>query len=146
MLMFLAALQDVPADVREAAVMDGANRWQRFRAVTLPALRPTLFLVTTLGLIGTWQVFDQVYLISQGNPAKTTLTPAYLSYTSAFETAQWGRAAAMSFVLFAIIVVLTTLQRFLMRDKDAAAEKKAVRAAQRARAGSSKTTFFQAGR
>jgi multiple sugar transport system permease protein len=146
MLMFLAALQDVPADVREAAVMDGANRWQRFRAVTLPALRPTLFLVTTLGLIGTWQVFDQVYLISQGNPAKTTLTPAYLSYTSAFETAQWGRAAAMSFVLFAIIVVLTTLQRFLMRDKDAIAEKKAVRAAQRARAGSSKTTFFQAGR
>jgi multiple sugar transport system permease protein len=146
MLMFLAALQDVPADVREAAVMDGANRWQRFRAVTLPALRPTLFLVTTLGLIGTWQVFDQVYLISQGNTAKTTLTPAYLSYTSAFETGQWGRAAAMSFVLFAIIVVLTTAQRFLMRDKDAIAEKKATRAAQRARAATSKTTFFQAGR
>jgi len=143
MLMFLAALQDVPADVREAAVMDGANRWQRFRAVTLPALRPALFLVTTLGLIGTWQVFDQVYLISQGNPAKTTLTPAYLSYTSAFETGQWGRAAAMSFVLFAIIVVLTTLQRFLMRDKDAAAEKKAARAVARRRTS---TTFFHADR
>ncbi len=57
-----------------------------------------------------------------------------------------GRAAAMSFVLFAIIVVLTTLQRFLMRDKDAAAEKKAVRAAERARAATTKTTFFQAGR
>jgi len=146
MLMFLAALQDVPADVREAAVMDGADRWQRFRAVTLPALRPTLFLVTTLGLIGTWQVFDQVYLISQGNPAKTTLTPAYLSYTSAFETGQWGRAAAMSFVLFAIIVVLTTLQRFLMRDKDAAAEKKAARAVARRRTASSRTTFFHADR
>ena len=146
MLMFLAALQDVPADVQEAARMDGANAWQRFRNVTLPALRPTLFLVTTLGLIGTWQVFDQVYLISQGNPAKTTLTPAYLSYTSAFETGQWGRAAAMSFVLFAIIVVLTTVQRYVMRDKDAIAEKKAAKAAQRRRSSSSRTTFFHAGR
>ncbi|WP_082557221.1 carbohydrate ABC transporter permease [Modestobacter sp. Leaf380] len=143
MLMFLAALQDVPKDVQEAAVMDGANPWQRFRAVTLPALKPTLFLVITLGLIGTWQVFDQVYLISQGNPAKTTLTPAYLSYTSAFETGQWGRAAAMSFVLFAIIIVLTSVQRFVMRDKDAIAEKKAARAV--ARRSPSKTTFFHAG-
>ena len=109
-------------------------------------LKPTLFTVLTLGLIGTWQVFDQVYLISQGNPAKTTLTPAYLSYTSAFETGQWGRAAAMSFVLFAIIVVLTTVQRYVMRDKDAIAEKKAARAAQRRRSSSSRTTFFHAGR
>ena len=58
MLLFLAALQDIPDDVQEAAMVDGTTTWQRFRAVTLPALKPTLFLVLTLGLIGTWQVFD----------------------------------------------------------------------------------------
>ena len=71
MLLFLAALQDIPEDVEEAAMMDGTTAWQRFRAVTLPALKPTLFLVLTLGLIGTWQVFDQIYIMSQGGPAKT---------------------------------------------------------------------------
>ncbi|MFC5381387.1 carbohydrate ABC transporter permease [Aquipuribacter nitratireducens] len=127
LLMFLAALQDVPVEVEEAAVVDGANRWQRFRAVTLPHLRPTVLLVLTLGLIGTWQVFDQIYVMTDGGPAKTTLTPAFLSYFYAFESFEWGVAAAMSFVLFAIIFVLTTLQRFLFRDKDAAAERKAQR-------------------
>ena len=67
-------------------------------------LKPTLFLVLTLGLIGTWQVFDQVYVMSQGNPAKTTLTPAYLSYQYAFLNHEWGIAAAIAFVLFVIIV------------------------------------------
>ena len=61
-------------------MMDGATGWQRFWRVTLPQLRPTLFTVLTLGLIGCWQVFDQIYTGTQGGPAKTTLTPAYLSY------------------------------------------------------------------
>jgi multiple sugar transport system permease protein len=132
MLMFLAALQDVPVEVEEAAVVDGANRWQRFRAVTLPHLRPTVLLVITLGIIGTWQVFDQVYVMTQGGPGKTTLTPAYLSYTYAFEQFQWGTAAAMSFILFLIIFLLTTFQRYVLRDKDAAREKKQLRQARRA--------------
>ena len=71
-------------------MMDGTTAWQRFRAVTLPALKPTMFLVFTLGLIGTWQVFDQVYMMSQGQPAKTTLTPAYLSYQTSFLTGEMG--------------------------------------------------------
>ncbi|WP_336921652.1 carbohydrate ABC transporter permease [Aquipuribacter sp. SD81] len=135
LLMFLAALQDVPVEVEEAALVDGANRWQRFRAVTLPHLRPTVLLVLTLGLIGTWQVFDQIYVMSQGAPAKTTLTPAYLSYFYAFESFQWGIAAAMSFVLFAIIFVLTTLQRWLFRDKDAIAQRRADRRRRKQRKG-----------
>jgi len=73
--LFLAALQDSPEDVEEAAMADGTTTWQRFRAVTLPALKPTMFLVLTLGLIGTWQVFDQVYIMIQGQPTTTTLTP-----------------------------------------------------------------------
>ena len=133
LLMFLAALQDVPAEVEEAAVMDGANRWQRFRAVTLPHLRPTTLLVVTLGVIGTWQVFDQVYVMTQGGPSKTTLTPAYLSYEYAFVSQQWGVAAAMAFVLFLIIFTLTSVQRWLFRDKDAAADRRALRRRKRER-------------
>lgn len=118
MLLFLAALQAISADVEEAAVMDGTSGWQRFRYVTLPMLRPTLFTVITLGLIGTWQVFDQIYTGTQGGPAKTTLTPAYLSYNAAFTNNQWGRGAAIAFVLFAIIVVLTVVQRLVLRERD----------------------------
>ena len=117
MLMFLAALQDVPNDVVEAAVVDGATRWQIFRSVTLPALRPTLFLVITLGLIGAWQVFDQIYLTGGGNPGKTTLTPAYLSYATSFSDGKWGQGAAISFILFAIIIVMNLIQRAVMRER-----------------------------
>jgi multiple sugar transport system permease protein len=118
MLMFLAALQDVPAELEEAALIDGANRWQSFRNVTLPAIRPVVFLVATLGLIGTWQVFDAVYVMSQGAPADTTLTPAYLSYTAGFQDADYGRAAAIAFLLLAIILAMTLLQRLVLRERD----------------------------
>ncbi len=132
MLMFIAALQDLPSDVEEAAMVDGANVWQRFRNVTVPHLRPTILLVVTLGVIGTWQVFDQMYVMTQGGPAKTTLTPAYLSYTAAFKQQQWGQGAAMAFLLFLLIFVLTSFQRFVLRDKDEAARKKAERVQRRA--------------
>lgn len=118
MLLFIAALQQISGDVDEAALMDGATPWQRFRFVTLPMLRPTLFTVVTLGLIGCWQVFDQIYTGTQGGPSKTTLTPAYLSYVSSFEQQQWGRGAAVAFILFGIIVAFTILQRFILRERD----------------------------
>jgi multiple sugar transport system permease protein len=129
MLMFLAALQDIPGEVEEAAEVDGAGRWQRFRYVTLPMLKPTMFLVLTLGLIGTWQVFDQIYIMSQGSPGKTTLTPAYLSYQTSFDNFQWGQGAAMAFLLFLIIVVLTLAQRWLLRDRDESRRNRRRRAA-----------------
>lgn len=118
MLLFIAALQNLSEEVQEAAMVDGASSWQRFRLVTLPQLRTTLFTVLTLGLIGTWQVFDQVFTGSQGDPGKTTITPAYLSYVAGFQNQAWGQAAAIAFILFAIIVVLTLLQRFVLRDRD----------------------------
>jgi multiple sugar transport system permease protein len=128
MLLFLAALQAVSAEVEEAAVMDGANGRQRFFHVTLPMLKPTVFTVVTLGLIGTWQVFDQIYTGTQGGPAKTTLTPAYLSYTAAFQNNAWGRGAAIAFVLFAIIVLLTVLQRLALRERDVPRRRRSRRA------------------
>ncbi|MDR1355436.1 MAG: sugar ABC transporter permease [Propionibacteriaceae bacterium] len=124
MLLFLAALQTIGEETKEAALVDGANGWQRFWHVTLPMLRPTLFTVITLGTIGTWQVFDQIYVSGHGSPAKTTLTPAFLSYQSAFVDQQWGRGAATSFVLFAIIIVFTILQRMVTGSSDLSKEKR----------------------
>lgn len=117
MLLFIAALQNIPTEVDEAAMVDGANARQRFFRVTLPQLKPTMFTVITLGLIGTWQVFDQIYVGTQGQPGKTTVTPAYLSYTSSFEGQNWGQGAAIAFILFAIIVFFTVLQRFFLRER-----------------------------
>ena len=117
MLLFLAALQNLSGDVEEAAMMDGANAWQRFFRVTLPQLRPTLFTVITLGLIGCWQVFDQIYTGTHGNPAKTTLTPAFLSYQAAFGSNEWGQGAAIAFILFAIIILFTLVQRWVLAER-----------------------------
>ena len=118
MLMFLAALQDLPVEVDEAAMLDGVSPWQKLRYVTLPMLKPTIFLVTTLGLIGTWQVFDQIYVMGKGAPGNTTLTPAFLSYKQSFTSLQYGSGAAMSFIVFLLIIALTAFQRWLMREKD----------------------------
>lgn len=117
MLLFLAGLQNVGPDIQEAAMIDGANAWQRFWYVTLPQLRPVVFTVVTLGLIGCWQVFDQIYTGTQGAPGKTTLTPAFLSYQSAFISQQWGEGAAIAFILFVIIVAFTVLQRWVLRER-----------------------------
>lgn len=118
MLLFLAALQAIGEETEEAAMVDGANAWQRFWFVTLPMLRPTVFTVLTLGTIGTWQVFDQIYTGTRGGPAKTTLTPAYLSYDAAFISQDWGRGAAIAFVLFGIIVLFTVVQRLVLGGGD----------------------------
>jgi len=117
MLLFIAALQNVGYELTEAGMMDGASGWQRFWRITLPQLRPTLFTVITLGLIGCWQVFDQIYTGTQGGPGKTTVTPAYLSYTAAFTQQEWGQGAAIAFILFLIIIVFTIFQRWVLRER-----------------------------
>lgn len=113
MVIYLAALQNIPGQIFEAAQVDGATTWQTFRHITLPMLRPTTFFVVTIGLIGTFQVFDQVYIISKGEPQDTTLTLAYLVYRSAFDLQRpaMGLAAATAIVLFIIIFVFTLIQR-----------------------------------
>ncbi|WP_217576466.1 carbohydrate ABC transporter permease, partial [Streptomyces sp. GbtcB7] len=125
----------------EADEIDGTGRRQRFRHVSLPMLKPTLFLVLTLGLNGTWQVFDQIYVMTAGEPGKTTLTPAFLSYQTSFINNEWGQGSAIAFILFAIIVAMTLLQQFVLRDKDEARAKAVTRrAAKAARSGSGPTT------
>jgi multiple sugar transport system permease protein len=117
MVIYLAALQNIPSSVYEAAVVDGANRWQTFTRITFPLLRPTTFFVVTLGLIGTFQVFDQIFVISSGGPNNTTLTIAYLVYRSGFTDQRMGLAAATAIVLFVIIFAFTLVQRRLVGEQ-----------------------------
>jgi multiple sugar transport system permease protein len=123
MLIFLPALYNISADVEEAAKIDGASAWQQFWRITVPLIRPVMFLVVTLGIIGTWQNFDSVYLISQGMPDGTTLTPAYLAYTTSFSDQQWGQGAAIAFLLFGLIIVIVLVQRWLLRRREFRAER-----------------------
>jgi multiple sugar transport system permease protein len=112
MLIYLAALQDIPSYVYEAAAIDGASGRDMFWRITVPLLKPTTLFVVTTGIIGTWQVFDQVYVMSQGGPSKTTLTLAFLVWTK-LRTFTTGPAAALAFILFGIIAVFTLVNRRL---------------------------------
>lgn len=114
MLMFLAALQDVPGVVYEAAELDGATATQKFFRITVPLMRPAILLVVVLGTIGTLQIFDQVKILTSGGPLGTTLTPVFMVYREALGTQggiQMGYASAMAFILAVIIFVFTFLQR-----------------------------------
>ncbi len=114
MIMFLTALQDIPGHLYEAASIDGATGVRAFTSITLPLLRPVIALVVILGTIGTFQVFDQVAVLTKGGPLKTTLTPAYLIYQKTLGTgtqAEAGFGAAMAFILATIIVIFTIIQR-----------------------------------
>jgi multiple sugar transport system permease protein len=113
MVVYLAALQNIPSSVYEAASVDGATAWQQFRKITMPLLRPTTFFVITLGLIGTFQVFDQIYMLRDEQTRETTMSVAYLVYDTAFNLGdpQMGRAAAIAITLFVIIFGATLLQR-----------------------------------
>ncbi|MBT9548403.1 MAG: sugar ABC transporter permease [Candidatus Sericytochromatia bacterium] len=110
MVIFLAGLQNIPDELYEAASLDGANPWQQFLNVTLPMVSPTLFFVTTMSTITAFQIFDSVYMMTQGGPENSTNVAVYWLYQNAFEFFQVGRASAMAYVLFAIILTLTLIQ------------------------------------
>ena len=113
MVIYLSALQGIPSSVYEAAEVDGATGWAQFRYITLPLLRPTTFFVVTLGLIGTFQVFDQIFVLQNDQTARTTTSVAYLVYATAFEgnSPNLAEASAIAIVLFIIIFIATILQR-----------------------------------
>ena len=107
MLIYLAGLQGIPDYLKEAAAIDGANRWQTFWKITLPLLQPTTFFIFVTSLIGAFQVFDVVYVMTGGGPANATTTLVHQIYNAAFKALDMGYAAAMSFVLFGIILVVS---------------------------------------
>ncbi len=116
MVIFLAGLQDIPTDVYEAASLDGASRVRQFTDITVPLLRPVILFVVTLGTIGTFQVFDQIFVMtSDGGPARTTTTLVYLIYQEGFKFGQGpGYASALATILFGIIFVLFLVQRHFL--------------------------------
>lgn len=111
MIYFLAALQDIPQELLEAARVDGADRFRAFWNVTIPLLRPAIFLVVALGTIGAFQMFDQSKFMTNGGPLNSTLTPLLEIYNKAFGENEFGYAAAMSVVLFIVIFIFTLIQR-----------------------------------
>ncbi|MFC4072915.1 carbohydrate ABC transporter permease [Actinoplanes subglobosus] len=110
MLLFLAGLQTIPGQLYEAAKVDGASAWQRFRAVTLPGLRPTTFFITVLLTIGSFKVFDLILVMTNGGPGQSTLVLAQYIFRKGFEENQFGYASAVSIVLFAICLLVTVIQ------------------------------------
>lgn len=108
-IIFLAGLQDIPQHLYEAAEIDGANLVQRARHVTLPLLTPTIFFNLVIGLIGAFQVFAQVYIISEGGPLWSTLFYVLYLYNQGFQYFNMGYASALAVVLFVIILILTAL-------------------------------------
>jgi multiple sugar transport system permease protein len=110
MLLYLAALTNIPPELTEAAELDGASRWQVFRHVTWPQLAPTTFFIVVMSFIGGLQGgFEQARVMTQGGPAGTTTTLSYYIYTKAFEEFQIGYASAVSLILFIIIGVVTLI-------------------------------------
>lgn len=110
MVLFLAGLQGVPQQLYEAAKIDGAGPWARFLFITLPMLSATTFFVLVIGVINSFQVFDQALIMTQGGPANATNTIVYHIYRNAFQFFKMGYASAMAWVLFAIIFAVTLMQ------------------------------------
>lgn len=109
MVIFLAGLKAIPKQLYEAARIDGANSWQCFRHITLPLLAPTTFFILVMSIIGSFQVFGQIYVMTNGGPGNTTLVYNYFLYQNAFLWFKMGYASALGYVLFLIIFVLTLI-------------------------------------
>lgn len=117
-LIYLAGLQGVPADLYEAAAVDGANGWVKMRRITIPMIYPTTFFVLVIAFIDAFQLFGEPYIMTQGGPGYATTTIVYLIYRNAFEGFRMGYAATQSWVLFAIIFVVTFIQWRLNRKRN----------------------------
>ena len=116
LVIYLAGLQDIPRELYEAAALDGASGWRSFRAITMPLLRPVLLFVVVTHVIGSFQLFGQVFVLTGGGPGDATRTVVQHLYEAAFQSFfQFGAASAMAWVLFAIILVFSVLQFRLLR-------------------------------
>ncbi|SFM10176.1 carbohydrate ABC transporter permease [Halanaerobium salsuginis] len=110
MVIYLAGLQGIPSNLYEAAKIDGANAWQKFRYITLPMLTPTTFFVSIMLLIGSFKVFTQVMVMTSGGPGRSSNVLVYYIYNQAFVYNRFGYASAIAFVLFFIVLAITVFQ------------------------------------
>lgn len=119
MVIYLAGLASVPVEVEEAAALDGAGIWGRFWNVTVPAIRPSIAIATTLGIIQGLRIFDQIFALTGGGPAGATETLATEVYKQAFSLGQFGFGSALALVLTVIILAFAILQQYVTRDREA---------------------------
>lgn len=110
LILFVAALNNVPKEFYEASEIDGANAWQRFWRITLPMISPTIFFATVIGIISHFQVFDQAYIMTRGGPGDATRTVVMTIYEDAFGSLRMGYGSAVAMALFALILLLTLIQ------------------------------------
>jgi multiple sugar transport system permease protein len=122
MVIWLAGLQAIPQELYEAAAIDGASRWQSFWRITLPLLAPTSFFLAITGVIGSFQVFSPVYVITKGGPLGSTDVAVFHIYRRAFEEFDFGLASAQAWVLFAVIFVATLAQIWYARRQSRSQE------------------------
>jgi multiple sugar transport system permease protein len=119
MMILLAGLRAIPPELGEASSVDGANSWQTFSRVTLPLLKPVLFFVVVIETIGSFQVFDAVFVMTQGGPVRASYSLVYMLYDESFKFGNYGYAAAIGMVLFVITFGVMTLQRLMFGRQDA---------------------------
>ena len=117
MIIFLTALQTTSADLYEAARIDGAGWWTQFRHVTLPAIGPTLLLVSILSIAGFFQIFAEPYVMTLGGPAQSTVTVLYFMFEEGFKWWNLGMASAVAVILFVLILIVTLIQLSLTRER-----------------------------
>ena len=115
MVIYLAGLQGIPEVLYDAAKVDGASAWQRFRNITIPLVSSTTFFLLVIQMIGAFQLFAEPYVMTRGGPAQASLSIVYYIYQNAFEYQKMGKASAIAWVLFAIIFVITFFQIRLQR-------------------------------
>jgi multiple sugar transport system permease protein len=108
-IIFLAGLQGIPADLLDAASVDGAGRWAQIRRVIIPLLTPAIFFTGVLSLIGSFQVFDQIFVLARPRPTEATITVVYFIYENGFKFFKMGYASAASWVLFLIVALFTAI-------------------------------------
>ncbi|RDS82133.1 sugar ABC transporter permease [Dyella monticola] len=119
MVILLAGLQAIPAELYEAARIDGASAWRQFQHVTLPMLTPTLLMVGILTVSGYFQLFAEPYVITEGGPLESTVSVLYLMYDEGFKWWNIGSASAIAFLLFVIMFIVTTCMLRITRETDA---------------------------
>ncbi len=118
LVIFYAGIMNIPNSYYEAAEVDGATKLQQFFRITLPCLKPITYLVVTLGIIWSFQVFDMVYAMTQGGPGSSTMTLVYTIYNAGFREYRMGYASAVAVLLFALILVFNAIQKKLFHEKE----------------------------
>jgi ABC-type sugar transport system permease subunit len=113
MVLLLAGLQSIPPTIHEAAAIDGAGRWQRFARITLPLLRPSIFLCAMIGIINSFTSFDLIYVMTRGGPSYATEVLITYVYRAAFVLSKFDYAAALTVVLFVLLLALTAVANAL---------------------------------